>query len=213
MYYLLSRYYDPAVGRFINADGYASTGQGIIGNNMFAYCGNNPVNSVDSAGNMPRTNTQHYTEAMVFGANNSRITIVHLPSPPIYEDAGTFSAGVSGSTFCGYGAGVSGGIAVDGTGNAGLVGTVTGGAGTPSSGVGVFLSYTTAPTIEKLSGRSEVVGGSISFLIISIGFEYSIFNDEDTNEAYHGFTFLIGGPSATPFETHGGVSMSGIWDF
>ncbi len=42
-YYLQSRYYDPTVGRFLNADGYVSTGQGIIGFNMFAYCGNNPV--------------------------------------------------------------------------------------------------------------------------------------------------------------------------
>lgn len=40
-YYCQSRYYDPAIGRWINADGLVSTGQGIIGNNMFAYCGNN----------------------------------------------------------------------------------------------------------------------------------------------------------------------------
>ena len=40
LYYLQSRYYDPEVGRFINADGLASTGQGILGCNMFAYCGN-----------------------------------------------------------------------------------------------------------------------------------------------------------------------------
>ena len=49
-YYLNSRYYDPIVGRFINADGYVSTGQGIIGNNMYAYCGNNPVMNVDPSG-------------------------------------------------------------------------------------------------------------------------------------------------------------------
>ena len=49
-YYLQSRYYDPAVGRFINADGYVSTGQGLIGNNMFAYCNNNPVMYVDRNG-------------------------------------------------------------------------------------------------------------------------------------------------------------------
>ena len=49
-YYLQSRYYDPTIGRFINADGYASTGQGFVGNNMFAYCGNNPVNRIDSGG-------------------------------------------------------------------------------------------------------------------------------------------------------------------
>ena len=51
-YYLQSRYYDPAVGRFINADSYASTGQGIIGYNMFAYCGNSPVNFSDETGHV-----------------------------------------------------------------------------------------------------------------------------------------------------------------
>ncbi len=49
-YYLQSRYYDPTVGRFLNSDSYASTGQGILGNNMFAYCGNNPVNRKDPTG-------------------------------------------------------------------------------------------------------------------------------------------------------------------
>ena len=50
LYYLQSRYYDPEVGRFINADGYVSTGQGILSYNMFAYCGNEPVNRTDSTG-------------------------------------------------------------------------------------------------------------------------------------------------------------------
>ena len=50
LYYLNTRYYDPAIGRFISADGYVSTGQGLIGNNMFAYCENNPVNRKDPAG-------------------------------------------------------------------------------------------------------------------------------------------------------------------
>ena len=50
LYYLQSRYYDSAVGRFINADDYVSTGQGICGCNMFAYCLNNPVNYIDKNG-------------------------------------------------------------------------------------------------------------------------------------------------------------------
>jgi len=49
-YYLQSRYYDPAIGRFINADGYLSTGTGLIGCNMYAYCNNNPVMYVDYTG-------------------------------------------------------------------------------------------------------------------------------------------------------------------
>ena len=47
-----SRYYDPEIGRFINADAYVSTGQGILGNNMFAYCLNNPVLFDDPSGNL-----------------------------------------------------------------------------------------------------------------------------------------------------------------
>ena len=50
LYYLQSRYYDPVIGRFINLDAYVSTGQGILGNNMFTYCGNNPVNRMDPTG-------------------------------------------------------------------------------------------------------------------------------------------------------------------
>ena len=50
LYYLNSRYYNPVWGRFINADGFVSTGQGISGNNMFAYCGNDPVNRYDPDG-------------------------------------------------------------------------------------------------------------------------------------------------------------------
>ena len=50
LYYLQSRYYDPAIGRFVNADAYASTGQGLLGSNMFAYCGNNPINQDDPTG-------------------------------------------------------------------------------------------------------------------------------------------------------------------
>lgn len=50
MYYLQSRYYDYHTCRFINADGYVSTGQGLTGYNMFAYCGNNPVMGYDPTG-------------------------------------------------------------------------------------------------------------------------------------------------------------------
>lgn len=45
-----TRYYDPEVGRFINADGYISTGQSVLSYNMFAYCSNNPITRIDENG-------------------------------------------------------------------------------------------------------------------------------------------------------------------
>ena len=49
-YYLQSRYYNPEVGRFISADVLLSTGQGVLGHNAYAYCGNNPVMGYDPYG-------------------------------------------------------------------------------------------------------------------------------------------------------------------
>ena len=52
-YYLQSRYYDPEIGRFINADSYASTDMvGLLSTNMFSYCENNPVMRVDPTGEL-----------------------------------------------------------------------------------------------------------------------------------------------------------------
>ncbi len=43
-----TRYYDPEIGRFINADGQIN--DDILGTNLFAYCGNNPVTRADDTG-------------------------------------------------------------------------------------------------------------------------------------------------------------------
>jgi RHS repeat-associated protein len=53
MYYLNSRYYNPEVGRFINADGLLGEMGDISSTNMFAYCANNPVMFIDSDGDCP----------------------------------------------------------------------------------------------------------------------------------------------------------------
>jgi RHS repeat-associated protein len=53
LYYLQSRYYDPDTCRFLNGDVLMSTGQGVIGYNMYAYCNNEPVVYSDSSGNNP----------------------------------------------------------------------------------------------------------------------------------------------------------------
>lgn len=82
LYYLQSRYYNPTWGRFINADAYASTGQGILGYNMFAYCQNNPVNHSDPTGKL-------LAEALVFIGVSSVIGAL----------AGTFTAVCTGGNI------------------------------------------------------------------------------------------------------------------
>ena len=54
MYYLQSRYYDPAVGRFINADTpeIGLIASNTLGHNIFSYCVNNPCNLKDSNGHI-----------------------------------------------------------------------------------------------------------------------------------------------------------------
>ena len=49
-YYLQSRYYDPEVGRFLNADGRLNSGIGYLGLSLYTYCNNNPVNMADYDG-------------------------------------------------------------------------------------------------------------------------------------------------------------------
>lgn len=55
LYYLNSRYYDPEIGRFINADDISilsKTLDEFNGLNLYAYCFNNPVNSLDEDGQL-----------------------------------------------------------------------------------------------------------------------------------------------------------------
>ena len=50
-YYLQTRYYDPKVGRFLNADSIIGANDGIVINiNLYSYCDNEPVFRLDSDG-------------------------------------------------------------------------------------------------------------------------------------------------------------------
>ena len=56
LYYLNSRYYDPKVGRFLNADAIDYLGEDAeFSCNLYAYCANNPVMGCDPSGNFAIT--------------------------------------------------------------------------------------------------------------------------------------------------------------
>jgi len=76
LYYLQSRYYDPEIGRFINADGQLNLGSHMLGANLFVYCVNNPVNLIDLDGNEPGDLFDTIDEAMICFARMHKCFIV-----------------------------------------------------------------------------------------------------------------------------------------
>ena len=50
LYYLNSRYYNPAWGRFVNADNIINSNNDLLSHNLYIYCSNDPINRVDSQG-------------------------------------------------------------------------------------------------------------------------------------------------------------------
>ena len=87
-YYLQSRYYDPTISRFINADSYGSTGQAFLGTNMFVYCLNCPTSYIDEDGE----------EALALVA---KWTIAVVPTSVSLGPIGWIAIGVVGLTFVG----------------------------------------------------------------------------------------------------------------
>ena len=107
-YYLQSRYYDPAIGRFINADVYTSTGQGLLGCNMFAYCRNNPVSRIDISGT---------DDTICLDADNNPATKE--------EDCCQASTGSPLTSTVGQGGGGNGGLPVGQNNGGNLIGGVS----------------------------------------------------------------------------------------
>ena len=64
LYYLQSRYYDTTTRRFLNADEILGMNAGAA-YNLFAYCGNNPMNMQDDSGRYPvEVNEKSYERKM-----------------------------------------------------------------------------------------------------------------------------------------------------
>jgi RHS repeat-associated protein len=50
LYFYNARYYDPALGRFVQADTVVPAQQGVMGNDRYAYSSGNPVKYIDPSG-------------------------------------------------------------------------------------------------------------------------------------------------------------------
>lgn len=77
MYYLQSRYYDPQICRFINADSseYLGATGTVLSCNLFAYCENDPVDYVDPKGNYKAKDAIKYAKRWANLANPAYIYI------------------------------------------------------------------------------------------------------------------------------------------
>ncbi|MBS1401534.1 MAG: hypothetical protein HPZ79_00915 [Oscillospiraceae bacterium] len=187
-YYLESRYYDPVVGRFISPDSYASTGQGALGCNMFAYCENDPILYSDPCG----------TYRMIEGYEPPK----REPKP---QNKATIGVGIEGSAA--FGARITGGAQVvldTGSGDIALIAYGGFGGGTPSASISGTFTYTSAKSLDQLGGFGLAIGGSI-VNPVSLGGEM-IFG-----EGYSGGTGSKGIGVPYP-ELHGEITYTIVWN-
>lgn len=120
------------MGRFINADEFSCTGQGLLGNNMFAYCLNNPTNCSDSSGKFALS---AFLGAAVGGAIG-----------------GAFISSVSHVVNCAINGQQ---LTVSGLVNAAVTGAVTGAIG---GAIGTITLASTAATVAVKGVASALVG-------------------------------------------------------
>ena len=151
-YYLQSRYYDPEVYRFINADSLLSQGS-VLGNNMFAYCLNNPVNMADTTGQLP-----FFLVTAAIGAVAGAII------------GGVVAAKNGGNVWAGIGIGAAaGGLAGAGLGAAAgvvLAGSATASTAAVVSGAGMIA---TAVSTGGAGAGLALVADNISRTVNNVG--------------------------------------------
>ena len=187
LYYLQSRYYDFANCRFINADTYLSTGQGILGHNMFTYCGNNPVNYCDSSGRFFFTllgavigAAVGYIDAYIAGEDPIKGAIAGGVSGAIAGagvDIGAAITIFSGGAAIGWGAAVAIGLGAFG----GFVGAgISNDWKFKKDGESLALQYMGATLIGGMANaisfglgpiNGEIAKGTVSQIVRSIGYE------------------------------------------
>ena len=158
-YYLQTRYYDPAIARFINADGYLSTDvEGLLSANMFAYCENNPVNMSDSSGNWPNWATKLVAAVAVVA-----VVAVTVATAGAGTAIAAVAVGAAKGAAIGFAVGAASGAAIgyattgtlegtlNGTADGALSGSIS---GAITGGVNGYSNYSSAANFLKSNGAN-----------------------------------------------------------
>ena len=219
-YYLQSRYYDPNTGRFISADVLLSTGQGVIGHNSFAYCGNNPIVRSDPSGcswwdDLCEWVCDTTKEAVQWFDNN-----VVAPAVSAVQDffddydvaySSGYSVNVSPGIFTFHALGC---VTFDTKGNIAIQGAIYGGmsiAGEPSASFTKNYAVAFVPELSDLNRDFAQSGGSYGFPagyipITAGGDVVFILYDEGT---LYGFATSGGIGGSSGLELHGECGRTG----
>ena len=160
LYYVSSRYYDPAIGRFVNADAVGLLGANgdFTSLNMFAYCGNNPVNREDGGGEAWHLAIGALVGAVagVVGQVISDVVTSVMNGEVTVSNWQTYTGAAIG--------GAAGGVVLAATGNMNAANAVT---GALTTGVGQTLEKLTISDYDKSWG--EIAGNTVADGFISYG--------------------------------------------
>ena len=134
LYFLLSRYYDSEIGRFISSDNvnYLDSNS-INGLNLYVYCNNDPVNLCDPSGHIAIT-TAIILVLIGIGAFAGFGAVAYVDCT---DDGKIFNASIGWKTYVG--------------------GTLLGGA------IGGTIGYFLAPGIAALLSSTATIGGGLAF--------------------------------------------------
>ena len=163
LYYLESRYYNPKIGRFLNADVFASTGQGFVGNNMFAYCLNNPIINLDESGMWTVGISLSLSAVLGLG--------VSISVSWVMDDNGNSDLQFS--------------YAIPWVADTMMIGAVAGGGG-------IALQYTEADTVYDLLGPSSAIGANGGAGVAVGGDIISFSKVADPDSVVNGYQLFVG---------------------